>query len=113
MALIKCSECKKRVSTKAKYCPNCGADYEAFVSSQYDFKKGWTLGIPNKVWYNWPTSDYPTRFPEEFPLFGKNENGDYVKIPFRSMSLIQKKYIVSHAVFVFLSMFLTIFWGIF
>ena len=25
MALKKCKECKKQVSTKAKICPNCGA----------------------------------------------------------------------------------------
>lgn len=29
MAMIKCKECGKEISDKAKACPNCGAKYES------------------------------------------------------------------------------------
>ena len=35
MALIKCPECEKEISSAAKKCPNCGFDLQAETKSKY------------------------------------------------------------------------------
>ena len=44
MALIKCAECRKKVSTKAQTCPNCGAPVE-LAKSKSTSKWLWIIGI--------------------------------------------------------------------
>lgn len=41
MALIKCEECGKKISNKAKVCPHCGVeiDEEPLLSVQKEVKK--------------------------------------------------------------------------
>ena len=42
MALIKCPECKKKISDVAEKCPNCGKTItEADIGSAYEQNKKW------------------------------------------------------------------------
>lgn len=45
MALIKCPECNKEISDKAKLCPNCGYEQnQQTISSKQSDKKGGRIG---------------------------------------------------------------------
>lgn len=65
MALIKCPECGKEISSKAASCPNCGCPASEFAKTQVDYVN--------------PTSDFSVVNPQKKD---NNEHSEENKVPF-------------------------------
>jgi hypothetical protein len=71
---------------------------------------GWSFGVPNLVWHNWPGNDLPTRYPEEFPLYRIDSSGKSYPIPNSEMTEIQRSYVRSTSWLYTFILFVSVVW---